>query len=48
MKGGTLVLSRDPDLVRELAHLDFERPPAGSLRIVTRQGAHDGRAMSLL
>ena len=48
MGGGTLVLPRDPDLMRELAHLDFERTPSGSLRIAARQGSHDDRAMSLL
>ena len=48
MGGGTLVLPRDPDLMRELAHLDYERTPAGSLRIAARQGSHDDRAMSLL
>lgn len=38
MKGGTLMLSRDPDLVRELAHLDFERTRPG------RCGSPPGRA----
>jgi len=48
MGSGTLILPRDADLMRELAHLDFERTPAGSLRIGARQGSHDDRAMSLL
>ena len=48
MGAGTLILPRDADLMRELAHLDFERTPAGSLRIAARQGSHDDRAMSLL
>lgn len=48
MQSGTLVLPRDPDLMRELGHLDYERTPAGSLRIAARQGSHDDRAMSLL
>ena len=48
MAAGTLILPRDADLMRELAHLDFERIPAGSLRIAARQGSHDDRAMSLL
>ena len=48
MQSGTLILPRDADLMRELSHLDYERTPAGSLRIAARQGAHDDRAMSLL
>jgi hypothetical protein len=48
MQDGTLILPRDPDLTRELSHLDYERTPAGSLRIAARQGADDDRAMSLL
>jgi len=48
MQAGTLVLPRDPDLMRELPHLDHERTPAGSLQIAARQGSHDDRAMSLL
>ena len=48
MEAGTLILPRDPDLMRELAALDYERTPAGSMRIAARQGSHDDRAMSLL
>lgn len=48
MGAGTLVLPRDADLMRELAGLDYERTPAGSMRIAARQGSHDDRAMSLL
>ena len=29
----TLILPRDADLMRELAALDYERTPAGSMRI---------------
>lgn len=48
MQGGTLVLPRDPDLMRELRSLDFTRTDAGSLRIAARTGFHDDRAMSLM
>jgi hypothetical protein len=47
MQQGTLVLPRDPSLMRELRSLDFTRTEAGSLRIAARQGAHDDQCLSL-
>lgn len=47
MQAGTLILPRDPALMRELRSLDFTRTEAGSLRIAARQGSHDDVALSL-
>lgn len=48
MQDGTLILPRDPSLLRELHALDYERTEAGSMRIAARSGFHDDLAMSLL
>jgi hypothetical protein len=48
MQAGTLILPRDPALLRELHALDYERTEAGSMRIAARSGFHDDLAMSLL
>lgn len=48
MQGGTLVIPRHPDLLRELRSLEFERTDAGGMRIAARRGFHDDMAMSLL
>lgn len=47
MQSGTLILNRDPSLMRELKNLDFTRTESGSLRIAARQGTHDDQVMSL-
>lgn len=48
MQSGTLVLPRDPQLLRELHALDYERTEAGTMRIAARSGFHDDLSMSLL
>jgi hypothetical protein len=48
MQAGTLILPRDPALLRELHALDYERTDAGSMRIAARTGFHDDLSMSLL
>jgi Terminase large subunit, T4likevirus-type, N-terminal len=48
MQAGTLILPRDPALLRELHALDYERTEAGSMRIAARTGYHDDLSMSLL
>lgn len=48
MQSGSLVLPRDPALLRELHALDYERSDSGTMRIAARSGFHDDLSMSLM
>ena len=49
LQGGVLVLPREPELLRQLRSLTFERTDAGSVRIsVPERAGHDDLAMALM
>jgi hypothetical protein len=49
LQGGRLVLPREPELLRQLRGLAFERTDAGSVRIgVPERAGHDDLAMALM